>query len=344
MKNAMIYLKTTETCQLDCSHCFTSGSLGRKIYFDVDKTIDWFRRLKNGIPEIEDIHVEFHGGEPFLAPLDDMWSVWRNTCDLWTNSSYGVCTNLVFTLDDAKLEFIETALQGQIGTSWDPSIRFANSQQYDLWYKNINILTSNPKNYVSLFVSLSKDVIEKRPIELLQFAHSLNIDALHLERITINGSARQNNSIIPSNKDLDNWFVQLYEDTITYKAQKWFDNVFLNSILRKFTHGTREATFCRDCEQKIFTINADGTIGGCPNSAPEDFYGHIDENIVKLLQNPKRQHIISCELSRDPRCYECPVFIYCGGDCHQLQWEGNQCGSARSLMINLKETTNQLVA
>ena len=37
MKNAMIYLKTTETCQLDCSHCFTSGSLGRKIYFDVDK-------------------------------------------------------------------------------------------------------------------------------------------------------------------------------------------------------------------------------------------------------------------------------------------------------------------
>ena len=49
MKNAMIYLKTTETCQLDCSHCFTSGSRGRKIYFNVDKTIDWFRRLKNDI-------------------------------------------------------------------------------------------------------------------------------------------------------------------------------------------------------------------------------------------------------------------------------------------------------
>ena len=70
----------------------------------------------------------------------------------------------------------------------------------------------------------------------------------------------------------------------------------------------------------------------------------VSVNIDKLLQNPKRQHIISCELSRDPRCYECPVFIYCGGDCHQLQWEDNQCGSARSLMINLKETINQLVA
>ena len=59
MKNALIYLKTTETCQLDCSHCFTSGSRGRKIYFDVDKTVDWFRRLKNDITEIENIHIEY---------------------------------------------------------------------------------------------------------------------------------------------------------------------------------------------------------------------------------------------------------------------------------------------
>ena len=37
---------------------------------------------------------------------------------------------------------------------------------------------------------------------------------------------------------------------------------FLTSILSKFTLGTKDATFCRNCEQKIFTINADGTIGG----------------------------------------------------------------------------------
>ena len=53
MKSAMIYLKTTETCQLDCSHCFTSGSLGRKIYFDVDKTIDQIDNLGGSIKAIE---------------------------------------------------------------------------------------------------------------------------------------------------------------------------------------------------------------------------------------------------------------------------------------------------
>ena len=62
------------------------------------------------------------------------------------------------------------------------------------------------KNSVFITLSYVKENSEKRPIEILQFANSLNIDALHLERITINGSARQNNGIIPSNKDLDNWF------------------------------------------------------------------------------------------------------------------------------------------
>ena len=113
----MVYLKTTETCQLDCFHCFTSGSRGRKIYFDVNKTIDWFERIKHDIPDLETIHIEFHGGEPFLAPLDDMWKLWRGTRHLWDSPSYGICTNLVFTLDDEKLDFINTALQGQIGTS-----------------------------------------------------------------------------------------------------------------------------------------------------------------------------------------------------------------------------------
>jgi hypothetical protein len=35
--------------------------------------------------------------------------------------------------------------------------------------------------------------------------------------------------ILPSNKDLDNWFVELYKDTVKYNAHEWFDNVFLNS-------------------------------------------------------------------------------------------------------------------
>ena len=46
-------------------------------------------------------------------------------------------------------------------------------------------------------------------------------------------------------------------------------------------------TFCRDCEQKIFTVNADGTISGCPNAAPEFQFGHINDDIKTLINSPK---------------------------------------------------------
>jgi hypothetical protein len=41
------------------------------------------------------------------------------------------------------------------------------------------------------------------------------------------------------------------------------------------------------------------------------------------------------EKSRNRACYSCPVFQYCGGDCHQLEWEGNVCGAPKTLMLHL---------
>ena len=35
----MVYVKTTETCNLNCDHCFTSGTRGAKIYFNPDKVL-----------------------------------------------------------------------------------------------------------------------------------------------------------------------------------------------------------------------------------------------------------------------------------------------------------------
>jgi hypothetical protein len=46
--------------------------------------------------------------------------------------------------------------------------------------------------------------------------------------------------------------------------------------------------------------------------------------------------IISCELhDRDPRCYKCPVFMYCHSDCHQLEWMDDVCPAPKQLMMTL---------
>ena len=43
--NIMIYLKTTETCQLDCAHCFTSGRSGKKVFFNVNNVKSFFDQI-----------------------------------------------------------------------------------------------------------------------------------------------------------------------------------------------------------------------------------------------------------------------------------------------------------
>ena len=44
--NWMFYIKTTETCQLNCKHCFTNGINGAKIYFNPIQTIDFIKKFR----------------------------------------------------------------------------------------------------------------------------------------------------------------------------------------------------------------------------------------------------------------------------------------------------------
>jgi len=336
MKNLIIYLKTTETCNLNCKHCFTNGINGAKIYWNHVKTSDWIKRLKEFYEELEHIHFEFHGGEPFLADLSSMQYVHDNCKELWKNQSWGITTNLTFKLTEDHIKFIRGPLGSRIGTSWDPDIRFANPKQYDLWRKNVQTLIDLGVT-IKLFISVTRGTINMNPIDLLEWVRDLGVKEMSLERLTNNGSAQQHPDIFPTNQEQDLWFLKMYHQMIENNARDWFDNEFMENILMKFENNFMGAgTFCRDCEEKIFTINADGTVAGCPNSAPEDHYGHIDQEIKDMIFSPKRLEIVSCEKNRDPRCYDCEVFEFCGGDCHQLSWQDDVCGAPKSLMKLLK--------
>lgn len=330
----LFYIKTTETCNLNCDHCFTNGKNGRKIYFHPESIADWCNRVKQYQPNAN-AHFEYHGGEPFLAPIEDMWKFYNLTQEHWPNATYGITTNLVHKLTPAKLEFIEKVLDNRIGTSWDPEIRFENQKQIDLFESNIKLLLDRGCT-IKLFVSLTRDCVNIEPIKLLEYVKGLGVQEMDIERVTSNGLATKNLSVFPSNVEMQEWFLKMHEQMIEYNARHWFHNGFMENVYAKFEKGfTKAGTFCRDCEQKLFTINADGTIAGCPNSAPTDAWGHVMDDVATSLNAPKRCGIIAEELARDPRCYDCPVYKYCGGDCHQLAWEGDICPAPKLLMKEL---------
>jgi len=339
--NWALYLKTTETCNLNCKHCFTNGTNGPKIFWDTKKVTNWLTRFLQYVQKDDIVHCEFHGGEPFLVPVFQMEQMFEECNHLHENVSWGATSNLVFKLYDEHIDLIKNKFNFRIGTSWDPKIRFANNKQYELWHKNIKTLLSHGIT-IKLFISVTQDTLDIEPIVLLRWIRRLGVQEVSFERLTNNGNAKLYPDIFPKNIEQDKWFLKMHEQIVKYNTRNWFSNEFFETIYAKFESGfIKGSTFCRDCEEKILTLNANGSISGCPNSAPEFQFGHIDDKIEDLMSSPKRIENIACERSRDPRCYSCDVFEYCGGDCHQLQWQDDICGAPKSLMRHLSTLTHK---
>ena len=327
-----VYLKTAESCQLNCRHCFTEGANAPSEFFDPEKTVIFFENLKIAYPNIQSIRYNFHGGEPMLAPLGDMYQVARDLKGIFPNTSFGMQTNLVYKLTEEKKTFLNQILmEDGFGTSWDYDIRFQNSQQLALWEENVRTLIKEGHK-LTMIVSISKKLIEeKKPEEILDYAIDLGFPYILFERITADGNAKDNLNILPSNEEQDKWLHEMFNVTLEKEYYNRIDNMLLSEVAEAYVYRKHVGNRCRNCEQSLITINANGTISGCPNSAPNDYWGDISLPVVDSFSSRKRLNKISCELGRNPVCYSCPAYQFCNGDCYKLKWDGDICAAPKSI-------------
>jgi radical SAM protein with 4Fe4S-binding SPASM domain len=124
----------------------------------------------------------------------------------------------------------------------------------------------------------------------------------------------------------------MWDQSVEHKTYQYIDNLFFDSILTSKVYQTFSGCRCRKCEQKVFTLNANGTIGGCPNSAVENSFANIEDPIEKILFSEGRMCNIQTESIRPDPCYTCEVYDLCNGDCHQLGWDGDICAAPKSMM------------
>ena len=331
-EHVTVYLKTTETCQLNCKHCYTSGSNGKKIFFQPKKVIKFFEELHKAYPHIKSVNFGFHGGEPMLAPLELLYEAYHGLKDIFEETRFSMQTNLVYNLTPEYKKFFKDILYDNgFGTSWDYDLRFANKKQLDLWESNTKELLADG-HMMTMLVSISKQLIlNMEPSEVIEYAADLGFQYILFERITGDGNALINEEIMPSNKDQDDWLSRMFNQTIENKTYERIGNMFLDEAVQAYLYRSHVGNRCRKCEQSMLTINADGTIAGCPNSAPSENWGHIEWSIKDSIESRKRNSIISCEIARNPICYSCPAYKICNGDCHQLSWEDGLCAAPKSI-------------
>lgn len=329
----VLYIKTSDTCNLHCDHCFTNGRNGGKEKWDVEKTIDWAKEFIAQYPTTEEILFIIHGGEPFLAPIDDM-TRFLDAFSQYPNVAFTINSNFVFKLDEKKLAFLRRL--DSIGTSWDVGVRFENDNQYALFKKNLAVLREEGLDY-GIMVSVNKALVDMDIDEFLDEMDHLKPDNIRLERLTVDGNAERNPRIFPDNEVQDNWFLDVYKRYVQRRESLSYVITTLDVIEDKLdTQIVKTDTNCRDCEQNLVTMNADGSLSGCPNTADQKKHSKIDEGVDAFMNSDGRMDAITNELSFNPQCLSCEVFHLCGGDCHKLPWQGDRCGGLKNLLRYIK--------
>lgn len=340
--NKTIYVKTTGTCNLDCHHCFTNGKNGDKTQFDPVGTATWVREFMAKYPEDTHYHMEFHGGEPFLVPVEKLKTFADQFVHL-PNVSFCANSNLTFKLSEEVIDFIKDYFGGFVGTSWDPWIRWANDKQYSLWKNNLELLKSRNIG-ITLKVSVSRALLTMTPDWFIDQMESLGVEEVSLERLTCDGNAEVNRDIFPDNEEQDNWYLALYQ---CYKRRRPLVSIKTLDIIEEKLklNVVKVDTNCRNCEQNLVTINSDGSLSGCPNAAASLHHSHLSEGVDAFLVSDGRITEITNELTWGDGCLGCDVFDLCGGDCHRLPWQDGRCGGLKNTLRYLsgRNTESNLI-
>lgn len=325
-----VYIKTTETCNLRCKHCYIGGNRDKQGFFDAKKVIRWLKShtKKYGVKE-SDLYISFHGGEPFLADLGEMQKI----CDAFPKANFDATSNLVIDIQHGIKDFILKNFQQEsigpfIKTSWDYDIRFSSPQQEQRWEKNVMELIESGVT-VKVITCLTKPLLENvAPETYLQHMKYLGVKHAGFERLTENTT--EDKSLIPAIEDVDAWLLELY------RKNDFLEQSFFGDIAAACKHiflGCRK----RECMQSVLTINADGTIGGCPNTSIKNWFFDLDGHA-----NPElRAQLIKKEQTHDARCYMCDLFPECNGDCHQLSWLDGKCYVPKKLFHAIKSDMKQ---
>lgn len=334
----LLYVKVQDGCQLSCKHCYASSlGLTKSTIIDPVKTVYWINQLKD-----YSIEASLHGGEPFLVPLDKLKYIVEETKKVNPNIYWSATTNLVYELTDEIIDFIKKYFIQPSGeclllTSYDyGDIRFKNEDQRKLWENNVKKLIENEIT-VNCISTTTESLLNINPKDHIDYMHSLGIEYINYERLCNTGRAKDNGLIIDYDK-IDNFYLEsikyIDENNIPIKIRT------IEGLKQFFKWNIRTGCRKRKCNNRTITINANGTISTCPNSANIKIFSSYDKDITDYLNNKERIIEFSKEQNLNNKCKTCQYLDICGGECCQLEWT-NRCPGLIKTIDYLKEKYNE---
>ncbi|EPX76427.1 His-Xaa-Ser system radical SAM maturase HxsB [Salipiger mucosus] len=324
---AYVILIPTLRCDLKCSYCQVSRAPFASKGFDWDEeTLERVLGFLDTLP-VEEIQIEFQGGEPFLR-LDHLEAVATFARRRFRNVRFVVCTNLQ-NLDDDILAFlahddvlISTSLDGphQVHTR----NRTGDTELTRTFHRNLErVIDLVGPDRVSALPTIDLED-PPDPEALISAYEAFGFTSLYLRPVNYQGFARKNHASARSSTDWIEYYGGFIDTLIARNARtgRVMEEFYLAHCLRRIlAPGVDSHT---DLRNPNFPSGANAVIDFDGQIYPSDearMLARIRQvdlaigNVTDGLDPEKIAVLAPAHInSFDPDCIHCPYQPFCGTD------------------------------
>lgn len=330
-KASNFFIVLTNTCNLKCKHCYDFKSNLNMTDSLLNKVEDYIIDSINNNQDENEFCINYVGGEITLYNQTRLITSIKKIKENCKNKVIRFLSqsNLSTDLSDTSIEFFK--LLDEIGTSYDPLIRFTTYNQKIKWIENIRKIQSLNVP-IRLTITLTKQCIETlNPEILLDFMLALNIKILEFNRYFPTLSDTIFTNVLPKNDKVRDWTYSLFIQYLKIKKVCDFSCVNLDCLIDSF-EGNYNWEHGRTCTLDNETFSPNGDVSTCMLMQKKPIYN--------LLRNEKlndKEDILKEEQNIPDLCKQCKYLKYCKGDCQRCIFDETGCTTAYKIYDYLEE-------
>jgi len=312
-------LKVSKYCNLRCDYCYEFPHLGDKARMNLNQIQAAFQNIKSSINElaIERVNFIWHGGEPFLVPLEfyeQVNLIQKNIFGTEFEYMNTLQTNLT-VLTNRHIEFLKGGFFEYIGVSFDvygdQRVDTKGKSSADLVRANLRKLIDHQIAFGAIAV-LARDTLPDIK-QIYRFFDALGVEHRILAYYRTVGSEQTQRHGL----DFDE-LVGAYKDVFhEWLASERATPVYPIKDLVRFAvqriMGIDNDRYDPSTSERVFVVDVNGDVSNVSES--EFCYGNLFcSPLREIAESEVRVRSIALSQERMQRfCHQCPYFGNCPG-------------------------------
>jgi uncharacterized protein len=314
--------KISKYCNLRCDYCYEYPYLGDKSRMSLEQVEAAFQNIKSGIAELGINRADFvwHGGEPFLVPLD-----YYEHVDLLQKQNFGadfkygnsVQTNLT-VLTERHIRFLQGGFFEGIGVSFDvygeQRVDARGKTRTDTVRSNMQKLIDRQINFAAIAV-LARDTLPCIK-KTYQFFDSLGIThrVLAYYRSVGDQQAQRHglgfSELVGAYRTLFDEWLASERATPVYPIKDYV------RFAVQYITGLDDDRYDRAQSERVFIVDVNGDVFNVLESYESEFcYGNLFTTpFQQIAESEGRSRSVALSCERLQRfCHRCDYFGSCPG-------------------------------